>query len=567
MFGTIFRRRVIATGLHNRKVEFTAGEFKMKRTNTRLKTILFFAVLILFGSFALESRAETYTVDTTADNPDLTACTAAVNDCSLRGAITKTNSTTADDTINFAISANDSGCASGGVCTITLTNDKLTVNVVSTAGKLTITNSTGANKLLISGNNASQVFFINRITASDYGNLTLDGVTITRGNGTPSGIGGGINNAGILTIMNSIITGNSAAGFLGGGIGNNFSLTIINSTISNNTAANGGGIWSRYDADLIIMNSTISGNVAEGNGGGIDFETGQDNVSNGSFDIRNSTISGNTARTGGGILATKPYFFGPKPILVSVTITDNSSSANSAGGARFVNAFNDTDGEVILKNTIIAGNHNADVPDAKGILEANSDYNLIGDGTGLTNNSTGTGNQIGTAANPINPLLRLLASNGGTTMTHELLPNSPAIDKGDSFGLTTDQRGFSRPVDILSIANASDGADIGAFELQNAPTAAEISIGGRVLTTNGRGLMNAQVSLIETNKTIRYARTTAFGYFRFSEIEAGSTVIISVNSKRYVFSPQVISAMEDLTDLNFFPESEVSPKSKLTSKF
>jgi hypothetical protein len=46
------------------------------------------------------------------------------------------------------------------------------------------------------------------------------------------------------------------------------------------------------------------------------------------------------------------------------------------------------------------------------------------------------------------------------------MTGSPAIDKGSSFGLTTDQRGLTRPVDNPSITNAGDGADIGAFEVR-----------------------------------------------------------------------------------------------------
>src|SRR5207253_6155099 len=40
-----------------------------------------------------------------------------------------------------------------------------------------------------------------------------------------------------------------------------------------------------------------------------------------------------------------------------------------------------------------------------------------------------------------NPGLAPLADNGGPTQTHKLLSTSPALDKGNSFGLTTDQRG------------------------------------------------------------------------------------------------------------------------------
>jgi hypothetical protein len=54
---------------------------------------------------------------------------------------------------------------------------------------------------------------------------------------------------------------------------------------------------------------------------------------------------------------------------------------------------------------------------------------------------------------------------------------SPAIDKGKSFGLTTDQRGLPRALDFPSIANASggDGSDIGAFEF-NPPPARFVTI-------------------------------------------------------------------------------------------
>jgi hypothetical protein len=48
------------------------------------------------------------------------------------------------------------------------------------------------------------------------------------------------------------------------------------------------------------------------------------------------------------------------------------------------------------------------------------------------------------------------------------LTDSPAIDQGKSFGLTTDQRGRLRMYDFANVANASggDGSDVGAFEMQ-----------------------------------------------------------------------------------------------------
>lgn len=84
-----------------------------------------------------------------------------------------------------------------------------------------------------------------------------------------------------------------------------------------------------------------------------------------------------------------------------------------------------------------------------------------------------------------------------------------------------------------------------------APTAATVSISGRVLTPQGRGLINATVILTDTNGNVRTARSGTFGYYRFDEVEAGRTYIFSVRSKRYQFTPQVVNVTEDLTDLNF----------------
>ena len=67
------------------------------------------------------------------------------------------------------------------------------------------------------------------------------------------------------------------------------------------------------------------------------------------------------------------------------------------------------------------------------------------------------------------PQLLPLGNYGGQTKTHALRLTSPAIDKGKSFGNTTDQRGLTRPFDNPLIPNATggDGADIGAFERQS----------------------------------------------------------------------------------------------------
>ena len=70
------------------------------------------------------------------------------------------------------------------------------------------------------------------------------------------------------------------------------------------------------------------------------------------------------------------------------------------------------------------------------------------------------------------PLLGALQDNGGPTPTMAPAAGSPVIDAGSAFGLSTDQRGLARPSDFAALANAGDGSDIGAVELQSPAPAA-----------------------------------------------------------------------------------------------
>ena len=86
----------------------------------------------------------------------------------------------------------------------------------------------------------------------------------------------------------------------------------------------------------------------------------------------------------------------------------------------------------------------------------------------------------------------------------------------------------------------------------SAPTAAAVTVGGRVMTQAGnRGLGNALVYLTDQSGATRIARTNAFGYYRFEEVGVGQTYVFNVSSKRYTFAPQVVSLTEEIGNLNF----------------
>lgn len=82
------------------------------------------------------------------------------------------------------------------------------------------------------------------------------------------------------------------------------------------------------------------------------------------------------------------------------------------------------------------------------------------------------------------------------------------------------------------------------------PTAATATIGGRVLSTNGRGLARVIVVLTDGEGMIRQARTNSFGYFRIGDVSVGETITLDAYAKGYEFTTQVLSVDEDITDLN-----------------
>ena len=119
--------------------------------------------------------------------------------------------------------------------------------------------------------------------------------------------GGGVSNAGTLTIEDGQIVRNTATD--GGGVYNDGTLTIEDGQIVRNTAkGKGGGV---SNASLFNMNGgTISGNSGDGSSAGsvtlngeelAMAEAGGGVYNRGTFDLAGGEISGNAASSGGGI--------------------------------------------------------------------------------------------------------------------------------------------------------------------------------------------------------------------------------------------------------------------------
>lgn len=87
----------------------------------------------------------------------------------------------------------------------------------------------------------------------------------------------------------------------------------------------------------------------------------------------------------------------------------------------------------------------------------------------------------------------------------------------------------------------------GGFWFQNlAPTAATVSITGRVTTANGQGIRGVRLTLTAPNGARRTATTSTFGYYAFDGVEVGHTYVLDIAAKRYTFAnPTRIFSLQD----------------------
>ena len=85
------------------------------------------------------------------------------------------------------------------------------------------------------------------------------------------------------------------------------------------------------------------------------------------------------------------------------------------------------------------------------------------------------------------------------------------------------------------------------------PTAANVTIGGRVTTVAGRGIGSVTITLTDSNGNARTARTNPFGYYRFAEVAAGQTYVLTARGKQYSFSraTRTLNVNEDANNINF----------------
>lgn len=441
----------------------TPARTRRRRAGLILSVVLLAGLVLTIGIPSAAASVLTFQVNSTTDTLDASpgdgVCADAGGQCTFRAAVQEADAQPGGSAITILVPA--------GTFPLKLGVLPLTTNTIAIQGA-----SGGATTL--DGRNAGQVFSV-----SSDATATLDGLTIEHGNG---GFGGAIENAGVLTVTNSVVR-DSVAG-VGGGIYNHDtgSLTLESTMVlGNKSGGNGGGI-ANAGGTLQVSLSTVSANKAGRAGGGIVNIFGSTSVSQ--TTIADNATAGNRSEGGAGIAN------GSGTLTVDQSTISGNTTNSLNGGSAILNVR-----IASVSNSTISGNSS---PDGSGAL-LNSDTMTLSYDTIASNsfaivntasltatgtiiaNSTGSENCFGnrfqepqgfnldsgnscqltqpTDLTNTDPMLARLADNGGPTETQALRPGSPAIDHGGTSANgcpATDQRGVPRP--------QGPACDIGAFE-------------------------------------------------------------------------------------------------------
>ena len=306
-------------------------------------------------------RADTFTVNSTADtndaNPGDGYCKDGDDNCSLRAAITEANAWAGADVITLPI----------GTYTLSITGTDEYTNATGDLNileDLTI-NGGGQDSTFIDGGWIDRVLHITSTVAVEINDLTVrHGTTVTKTGSGDGDDGGGIYNAGHLTLNRCTVTDNRTAdgeagnpvgphlvgqtggqGGDGGGIYSSNALTLAHSTVLSNATGTGGsggpggygtsgpggdggtggrggqggGIYTTGDATMVLTHTVVLSNTTGAGGRGGLGGTGDGGRGG-------DGGAGGCGGTGGGMCN-----YGPAKITIS-TLRGNHTGAGGAGG-------------------------------------------------------------------------------------------------------------------------------------------------------------------------------------------------------------------------------------------
>jgi hypothetical protein len=94
------------------------------------------------------------------------------------------------------------------------------------------------------------------------------------------------------------------------------------------------------------------------------------------------------------------------------------------------------------------------------------------------------------------------------------------------------------------------------------PTAAAVTVGGRVLSSDGRGISQAKVSVVLPSGESRSVITNPFGFYHFDDMAVGQAYVFQVDHKQYQFpsGAQLITVNDTIQNLDFVAAGSDRPQ-------
>ena len=282
------------------------------------------------------------------------------------------------------------------------------------------------------------------------GTVTLTNCTLSGNTATNNGLGGGIFNdgtqkGGLMTLTGCTLSGNSVAGLGGGGglANEDGTVTLTNCVLSGNTAGGGGGVWN-FSGTVTLSGCTFTQNSAIYSGyagSGNSYGGAVMNLQGGTVTLSQCALTQNTARRGigGGV-----YNAAGGVTLSRCALTQNSATGDALGefgsGGGFYNLDKATLTACTLSGNTAAGSggisngNNATLTLTECTFTGNTapggrdNYGELvgGGGGGLGNGGTATLTECTFTGNTAAVRAGGLVNSGTATLTDDIFWNNSA---------------------------------------------------------------------------------------------------------------------------------------------
>ena len=406
------------------------------------------------------------------------------------------------------------------------------------------------------------------------GSLTLTGSTLSNNTADGSQTAGALDSAGPLVVQNSTFSGNSVTGpggMSGGAIWNkpSFPIAITNVTITNNSAAGPGsasGIF-RVGGNTTLLNTIVAGNVNNA----LVPDTASDPTGIGAFVSQGHNLIGNPGtvtafnqpgdQAGTAVTPRDPRLT-PLGNYGGLTYTHALIDMGAATSPA-INAGDPSNGTGLDQR----GAGRIGVPDIGayewnplgfraqlpgGIVGVPYDQTITPESgffTYLQLSGTLPPGLVFLGGGP--PLITRRTRERSGLKAENILREAPMAGRVSIQGTPTTVGSYQFNI---TVADGLGSTTLPYGILINGPTAAGVTVSGRVLNSEGRGIANASVSLTAANGEVYSAITNRRGLFTINDIPSGATYVSYVEARRFTFAARVIVTNDSVSDLEFVAE-------------